>query len=51
MKWVHKRHVGLQNRLLCFISRTGDVSYVGAYDTLSPPFSLIHVGLLLTWTG
>jgi len=51
MKCVRKRQVGLQNRLLCFVSRAGGVSYVRAYGILSPHFSLIHVGLLLTWTG
>ena len=40
-----------QNRLLCFVSRAGGVSYVRDYGILSPHFSLIHVGLLLTWTG
>lgn len=51
MKCVRKRQVGLQNRLLCFVSRAGGVSYVRAHVILSPHFSLIHVGLLLTWTG
>ena len=51
MKCVRKRQVGLQNRLLCFVSHAGGVSYVRAHDTLSHYFSLIHVELLLTWTG
>ena len=51
MKCVRKRQIGLQNRLLRFVSRAGGVFYVRAHDTLSPHFSLIHVGLLLTWTG
>ena len=50
MKYVRKRQGGLQNRLLCFVSRAGGVSYVEAHVTLSPHFSLIHIGLLLIWT-
>ena len=50
MKYVRKRQGGLQNRLLCFVSRAGGVSYVKDYVTLSPHFSLIHIELLVTWT-
>ena len=48
MKYVRKRQGGLQNRLLCFVSRAGGISYVKIYGTILPYFSLIHVELLLT---
>ena len=51
MKCVRKRQIRLQNRLLCFVFRAGDISYIRAHGTLSSYFSLIHIGLLLIWTG
>ena len=38
MKCVRKRQDELQNRLLCFISLAGCVSYVRAHNTLSSYF-------------
>ena len=51
MKYVRKRQVELQNRLLYFVSCAGDVSYIRVRTTLSHHFSLIRVQLLLTWAN